>query len=124
MADDTLETLRIDKWLWYARFCKSRSLATQLCAGGRLRLNRQVVRKAHQPLKVGDVLTFPQGPRIRVVRVRALATRRGPASEARCLYDDLEPEMAAPNSSAVRASDGGRPTKSERRALARLKGES
>ena len=86
-----LDTQRLDKWLWDARFFKSRSLATKFCAAGRLRVNEQGVRKAHHGLRVGDVLTFPKARHIRVVRVAGLGTRRGPAKEAQELYDDLQP---------------------------------
>jgi ribosome-associated heat shock protein Hsp15 len=81
--------LRLDKWLWYARFFKTRPLAAQLAEKGRIRINRVPVKKPHYRLRPGDVLTFPQGRTIRVVRVRALGNRRGPASEAQTLYEDL-----------------------------------
>jgi ribosome-associated heat shock protein Hsp15 len=125
----TEPTLRIDKWLWFARFFKSRTLATKACGGGRLRVNGELIGKAHQMVKAGDVLTFPQGHDIRVVRVLALGTHRGPAPEARALYDDLEPPVARPRAAengalfAMREPGSGRPTKSERRATDRLKGE-
>ncbi len=90
----TAERLRLDKWLWYARFCKSRSLAADLCASGRLRCNGALVGKAHFAVATGDVLTFPLGRQIRVVRVVALGERRGPAVEARALYEDLAPPSA------------------------------
>ena len=115
---------RLDKWLWYARFFKTRSLATRVCAASRVRINRVVVAKANAAVKIGDVLTFPQASRIRVVEVAALGERRGPAAEARALYTDLVPyepvvgETAAP---APRARGAGRPTKAERRATERLK---
>jgi ribosome-associated heat shock protein Hsp15 len=83
-------TLRLDKWLWHARFVKSRSLAAQL-AEKRLRLNGTVVSKAHQPVRPGDVLTFSLSNRVRVIRVLALSVRRGPPAEARLLYEDLSP---------------------------------
>ncbi|HLI12151.1 MAG TPA: RNA-binding S4 domain-containing protein [Alphaproteobacteria bacterium] len=120
-------SLRLDKWLWHARFFKSRSLAAKLCAAGKLRLNRAVVHKAHQPVRPGDVLTFPQGWHIRVVRVIALGARRGPAAEARRLYEDLAPVAATPAEAvatlpaAPRAAGEGRPTKKERRAIDRLR---
>ncbi|MCH7929034.1 MAG: RNA-binding S4 domain-containing protein [Proteobacteria bacterium] len=85
------ESLRIDKWLWHARFAKSRSLAARLCTSGGMRVSGTPVRKAHHALKAGDVLTFPLGPHIRVIKVLALGQRRGPASEARTLYEDLSP---------------------------------
>ncbi len=104
--------LRLDKWLWRARFFKSRSLAARVCSGGRLRLNRKPQTKPSAPVRIGDVLTFPQGGVIRVVAVAALGERRGPAREAALLYDDLAPP-------APRA--GPRPTKADRRALDRLR---
>jgi len=126
-------SLRIDKWLWHARFCKSRSIAARLCTSGRMRVNRTTIRKAHYGLRVGDVLTFPLGRHIRVIAVRALGTRRGPATEARTLYEDLDPPPArgasqtanapAPIRQATRAAGEGRPTKAERRAIDRLRGE-
>lgn len=88
MSDDTI---RIDKWLWQARFFKSRALATKLCAAGRVRVGGAVITKAHHPVRAGDVLTFPQARRIRVVRIAAPGVRRGPATEAHTLYEDLAP---------------------------------
>jgi ribosome-associated heat shock protein Hsp15 len=81
--------LRLDKWLWQARFFKTRALATQLVGKGRLRINQTIVTKAHHRVRPGDVLTFPQGGLVRVVRVVELGSRRGPASEAQALYEDL-----------------------------------
>ena len=121
--------LRIDKWLWHARFFKSRSIAQRLCAGGRLRLNGQRVTKAHVMVRPGDVLTFPKGPHVRVVRVAVLGVRRGPAAEAARMYEDLapppstKPEAVGPPPAPARRGPGaGRPTKTERRATDRLKG--
>ncbi len=123
-AAPAIPRLRLDKWLWFARFHKSRSLATAACAAGRIRLNGVVVDKAHQKIAPGDVLTFPLGARIRVVRVVALASRRGPAPEAQALYDDLTPPAeaaAVPPAVASRPAGSGRPSKAERRALDRLR---
>ena len=120
------ESLRLDKWLWYARFCKTRSLATKLCLSGQIRMAGNHVVKAHQPVRAGDVLTFPHGRGIRVVRVRALGSRRGPPVEARTLYEDLTPAAPPPSSTpptAERAPGSGRPTKRERREIDRLKGD-
>jgi ribosome-associated heat shock protein Hsp15 len=114
--------IRLDKWLWHARFFKSRSLATKLCAVSRVRVNRRVVSKPSAAVRVDDVLTFPQGERIRVVRVAALGTRRGPAPEAAALYEDLSPPPEGASAAAAhRAPGAGRPTKAERRAIDRLK---
>lgn len=116
--------LRMDKWLWYARFFRSRSLAARLCDGGKVRLNRVHVSKASRAVRPGDVLTFPQGPYIRVIEVVALGQRRGPAAEARALYEDLSPPQAQPRpppKPAARERGAGRPTKAERRALDELR---
>ena len=121
--------LRIDKWLWQARFFKSRALAQRLCGGGRLRLNGNRITKSHAMVRPGDVLTFPKGHDVRVVRVAVLGVRRGPAVEAQTLYEDLAPPRAAkakagaaPPAAARRDPGAGRPTKTERRATDRLKG--
>jgi ribosome-associated heat shock protein Hsp15 len=91
---------RLDKWLWAARFFKTRGRAAALCAEGKIRMSGRVISKAHVTVRVGDVLTFPLGHYIRVVKVLALAERRGPVPEARALYDDLNPipgvDRAAP----------------------------
>ncbi|WP_084536917.1 RNA-binding S4 domain-containing protein [Azospirillum halopraeferens] len=121
--------LRIDKWLWFARFFKTRSLAAKMVAAGGFRSSGTPVAKAHHAVKPGDVLTFPQGRHIRVVRVVALGSRRGPAEEARTLYEDLAPparETAmdpAALPAAPRPTGAGRPTKRDRRAVDRLKGD-
>lgn len=129
-------SLRLDKWLWQARFCKSRALASKLCVAGRVRISGALIHKAHQAVRIGDVLTFPQGHQIRVVRILALGTRRGPATEARLLYEDLAPPGApparpdaaaeGPDTAAtvgLRPPGAGRPTKTDRRALDRLRGD-
>jgi ribosome-associated heat shock protein Hsp15 len=85
---------RLDMWLWCARFMKSRGDCADWIAGGSLRLNRQPTDKAHARLRVGDVLTLPLRGGVRVVRVVALAERRGPAAEARLLYADLAEDGA------------------------------
>ena len=123
-SDGTGAALRIDKWLFFARFFKNRSLAATLCAAGKVRVNRQPIQKAHHAVRVGDVLTFPQGRHIRVIRVAVLGTRRGPAGEARTLYEDLVPPTpavaVAVSIAAEREPGAGRPTKADRRAIDRL----
>lgn len=122
----TGDTRRLDKWLWFARFFKSRSLATRFCVAGRLRINGKLVSKPHYGLKAGDVLTFPLGPHVRIIQVADLGLRRGPAPEARALYEDLDPpptRRAAASKTPVsgsRAPGAGRPTKAERRAIDKL----
>jgi ribosome-associated heat shock protein Hsp15 len=83
--------LRLDKWLWQARFCKSRSLAAALIEAGSVRVNGTRVTRPGRDIATGDTLTFPQGNRIRVIRITALGLRRGPAPEAQSLYLDLDP---------------------------------
>lgn len=83
------ERLRIDKWLWHARFFKSRSMAADIVAQGEVTVNGVVVRKPSQALKPGDSVGFPMGRDRRLVRVVALGERRGPAVEAQALYEDL-----------------------------------
>jgi ribosome-associated heat shock protein Hsp15 len=94
-AEAPRETLRLDKWLWQARFFKTRGLAAALVTKGRVRVNGQPAARASRGVGAGDVLTFPQGNAIRVVRIVALGDRRGPAPEARGLYDDLDPPAQA-----------------------------
>lgn len=82
--------LRLDKWLWQARFCKTRAIAAELVSLGRVRVNGTPVSRPGRDICAGDVLTFPQGSRIRVIRILALGQRRGPATEAQDLYTDLD----------------------------------
>ena len=89
LPEPASEGLRLDKWLWQARFFKTRALAAQVIAKRRLRINQTIITKAHHRVRPGDVLTFPQGHVVRVVRVIDLGSRRGPASEAQTLYEDL-----------------------------------
>jgi ribosome-associated heat shock protein Hsp15 len=84
-----IASLRLDKWLWHARFIKNRGLAEDLVASRRVRLNDQIVAKTHQLVRPGDVLTLTQPAQVRVLRVLALGERRGPASEARLLYEEV-----------------------------------
>ena len=85
-------SLRLDKFLWYARIVKTRALAQAMAEEGRLRLNGRVVDKAHAVLRVGDVLGFARHGEIRVLRIEALPLRRGPPAEARTLYSELTSE--------------------------------
>ncbi|QEX24926.1 RNA-binding protein S4 [Hypericibacter adhaerens] len=140
-------SLRLDKWLWQARFCKSRSLASKLCVAGQIRLAPAsqveggalaagvptlvaptlvaptLVAKPSQTVRPGDVLTFALAGQVRVIRILKLGERRGPAPEARTLYQDLTPPQSRISQEpgpGTRAPGSGRPTKRERRALDRL----
>ncbi len=79
---------RLDQWLWFARFVKSRSLAARLCAAGAVTVNGAPVKKANHPIRMGDIVVLPQGGWQRTVRVLALGFRRGPAPEAQLLYEE------------------------------------
>ena len=92
----TQEVLRLDKWLWRGRFFKSRSLASRVCTSGGVRIDGVRVHKAHLTVRPGQVITFPQGRRIRVVRIVDLGIRRGPAKEAALLFQDLSDEAPIP----------------------------
>ncbi|QFT96633.1 Heat shock protein 15 [Roseovarius sp. THAF8] len=120
MSDAGQPKIRLDKWLWHARFFKTRSLATKLVTGGHVRVNSQRVSKASSSVKPGDVLTFPKERDIRVIRIVAVGERRGPAPEAQALYDDLDPPkprdwQAKPQN--PRYEGKGRPTKKDRRKM-------
>jgi len=114
------DTIRIDKWLWQARFFKTRALAAKTVSSGKLRLNASPISKPARPVGVADVLTFPQGDDVRVIKILALGSRRGPAPEAQTLYEDLapisraEPKNHLPN---PKFAGKGRPGKRERRKL-------
>ena len=91
MADqEDRDWQRLDKWLWCARFMRARTDCAALVGQGSVRINRQPTDKAHARLRLGDVLTVPVHGRVRVVRVLALAARRGAAAEAAGLYEELE----------------------------------
>jgi len=110
------DNLRIDKWLWHARFFKTRTLAAKVVAAGRVRVNAERVKKPATSVKTGDGLSFMQGTTLRIVRIEALGTRRGPAPEAQALYLDLTPEPEV-DTSPVHERVGTRPTKKDRRAI-------
>ncbi len=119
-------SLRVDRWLWFARFFKTRGLAARVVSGGHLRINARKIAKPAHKVVPGDTLTFPAGREVRVVRILALGTRRGPASEARTLYEDRTPPRAPgppsppqpqPQPQPRHDRRKGRPTKKDRRRL-------
>ena len=81
--------LRLDKFLWFARIVKTRALAQTMAEGGRIRIAGRVVDRAHAAVRVGDVLSFAQRGEVRVLKVEALPSRRGPPAEARALYSEI-----------------------------------
>ncbi|HEY5711143.1 MAG TPA: RNA-binding S4 domain-containing protein [Allosphingosinicella sp.] len=90
------DSLRLDKFLWFARIVKTRAQAQALAEEGRLRISGRIADRAHTPVRVGDVLSFAQRGRVRVLRIDALPTRRGPPAEARTLYAELDGDDAEP----------------------------
>ncbi len=113
---------RIDKWLWFARLAKSRTLAQKVALSGRVRINRERIDSASHAVKVGDTLTIALESGVRVLRILATGTRRGPAAEARLLFEDLSPPAPPHGEALADASDaGGRPNKRDRRTLTALK---
>lgn len=120
---------RIDKWLFFSRAVKSRSLAAKLVVAGRVRINRDKAAQASDLVKPGDVLTITLDRRIFVWKVLGAGVRRGPAEEARTLYEDMSPPPAPKGEAlpdaipALREAGSGRPTKRERRRTDRLLGE-
>jgi ribosome-associated heat shock protein Hsp15 len=120
------DRLRLDKWLWAARFFKTRGLAADEIGKGRVQVNGQVA-KASRELRVGDLVGIRQGPVERTVVVRALSTIRGPAPQAQQLYEETAESIAARLAAAeqrktaaepANAIEHGRPTKRDRRQLA------
>ncbi|MBF0563215.1 MAG: RNA-binding S4 domain-containing protein [Alphaproteobacteria bacterium] len=113
--------LRLDKWLWFARFCKSRSLAQKLCEGGFVDVGGRTVAKSHHLVHPGDVVAVRLGDWRRTVVVVALGTRRGPAPEAQTLYEEPAPPVRLTDPylppPAPRDPGAGRPTKHDRRAM-------
>lgn len=93
---DAGDRLRLDKWLFFARLVKSRTLAQGLIAAGHVRINREKTDNPAKAIRVGDVLTLVLGRTVRVIEIRALGTRRGPAPEAQALYRDLAAPGGAP----------------------------
>jgi ribosome-associated heat shock protein Hsp15 len=126
-ADDG--RVRLDKWLWAARFFKTRSLAAEAIAGGKVQVNGDRTKRA-RPLQVGDEIRVRLGPYEHHIVVRALSARRGPASAAAELYEERADSIAAREALALQlkslhavfAPEKGRPTKRDRREMERWKG--
>jgi len=120
---------RLDKWLWFARVIRTRTLAAGLVTDGKVRVNRERVTKPSQSVRTGDVVTVAVGGHVRVLEVLAGGVRRGPPAEAQTLYRDLTPPKSTgtgANAGTESASGGreqgsGRPTKRDRRAIDRLR---
>ncbi len=115
------DTVRVDKWLWAARFFKSRTQATAACDGGHVKVEGTAA-KPSRAVRVGETVEVVFGPRTKILRVVALAEKRGPASVAQTLYEDLTPpEPPAARYERAPGFDAGRPTKRDRRDLREAK---
>ena len=126
MSEAAATSLRVDKWLWFARFFKTRSLAAKIVQQG-IRINQVKVTKAHHALKIGDVLTFEKEKDMRIIQVEALGDSRRPFQEAKMLYTDLAPpapKVRLPKEAVfeIRDEGSGRPTKRDRRETEKFKG--
>ena len=123
------DKVRLDKWLWAARFFKTRALAAEAVEGGKVQVNGDRPKRA-RPLQVGDAVRIRLGPYEHVVTVRALSDRRGPATQAAGLYQETDASRNAREALAVQLKslhslfgpERGRPTKKDRREIERLKG--
>ena len=121
--------LRVDKWLWYARIFKTRTLAASSVKSGKVRVNQEKISSPSRGLAAGDVLTVTLARQIKILKVVELGTRRGPASEAQALYEDMSPPPVKrepsqkPAKQAVRDEGAGRPTKKERREISRFRSQ-
>jgi ribosome-associated heat shock protein Hsp15 len=130
MIDQDDGRVRLDKWLWAARFFKTRALAAEAVEGGKVQVNGDRPKRA-RPLQVGDEIRIRLGPYEHAITVRALSARRGPASEAAGLYEETAASRAAREALAIQLKslhavfgpDKGRPTKKDRREIQRLKGK-
>jgi ribosome-associated heat shock protein Hsp15 len=123
-----LDRQRIDKWLWHARVVRTRSAAAALAASGHVRVNGQRIDMASRAVRLGDVVTVALDRSVRVLKVAGFAERRGSAELAVMLAEDLSQLSEAPARrpaapAAVREPGAGRPTKRDRRAIDRFRGE-
>lgn len=121
--------IRLDKWLWYARVVKSRSLAQTLIKNGKIKVNTNRVSVPSRTVIAEDVLTITLARQIKILKIIAPGTRRGPAPEAQQLYEDLTPKpekrvpVTRPAKQAVREEGAGRPTKKQRRELSKFRAD-
>jgi ribosome-associated heat shock protein Hsp15 len=128
MSSDEITRVRLDKWLWAARFFKTRGLAAQAIETGKVEVNGERAKRAKQ-LQIGDQLRIRLGPYHHIVKVRGVSERRGPAAVAAELFEETEESRKAREAMQIQVRvaqsapgyDRGRPTKKDRRDLKRLK---
>ncbi len=119
------EKIRLDIWLWHARFYKSRSLSSKAILSGKLRVNSNKIIKPASKVKINDVLTINYVNTVRVIQIQSIGARRGPASEAQALYNDFSADVTAASkikdiSEKSKKDTNKRPTKKDRRILDKI----
>ena len=114
---------RIDKWLWFARVVKTRSLAAKLVSDGHVRINSNRIDAPSKSVATGDVLTIALERQVRVLKVLSAGSRRGPFEEARLLYEDLTPSEPKTEPVAERDRGAGRPSRKDRQEMAKRFGD-
>ncbi len=118
---------RIDKWLWHARFFKTRSIAQKFVTSGKIRIDREKISSASRQIRVGNVLTITRERDVKIIEIVDMAQSRGPFSEAQLLYNDLSPPVAEKQKqeqtkeSMSRIESDGRPTKHQRKQIMAMK---
>ena len=120
-----IEKIRLDIWLWYARFYKSRSLSSKAILSGKVRVNSNKIIKPASKVKINDVLTINHVNTVRIIQIQSIGARRGPASEAQALYKDLSADVTAASkikdvSEKSKKDTNKRPTKKDRRILDKI----
>ena len=119
------EKIRLDTWLWYARFYKSRSLSSKAILSGKVRVNSNKIIKPASKVKINDVLTINHVNTVRIIQIQSIGARRGPASEAQALYNDFSRDVTAASkikdvSEKFKKDTNKRPTKKDRRILDKI----
>ena len=126
MTEET-SSQRIDKWLWHARFFKTRSIAQKFVTSGKIRINKEKATNASRQVRTGDVLTITRERDIKIIEILDIAQKRGPFSEAQLLYNDLSPpkleahKQEKTEESMSRIQSEGRPTKHQRKQIMAMK---
>ena len=119
------EKIRLDTWLWYARFYKSRGLSSKAILSGKVRVNSNKIIKPASKVKINDVLTINHVNTVRIIQIQSIGARRGPATEAQTLYNDLSADVTAASkikdvSEKSKKDTNKRPTKKDRRILDKI----
>lgn len=129
MAEETSnnQSQRIDKWLWHARFYKTRSIAQKQVSTGKIRVDREKISSPSRKVTTGNVLTITRERDIKIIEILAIADKRGPYSQAQLLYNDMSPpkpekqKQEQTRESMSRIQSEGRPTKHQRKQIMAMK---